>query len=267
VASPGRSADIKKVGWRFHVPVCFGIVGGALLIAVTEILSSAHRISGDLRDAGLVVGGILIGLIALSLNEFYRTAPQRARVEREREAERQRHQEERRLDFEQYRALQSELRETRSRASTLQGKLELTGALDRDRVGDALLLGFYFHRRGEGLPSSPRQSIFKTAALRLKLTTEKTAEVKLDKNALHDVLEIAYGPVVAEAFDLGYLLSHLGEDGFPQTHSAEILGELEKQLKALKLDSKVPAGADLPEDASGLFKKLAARVISIVRRM
>jgi hypothetical protein len=264
VATPERPAGVKN-GWRFHVTVYFGIVGGALLIVASVLLRSAHVISGEVRDAGLVIGGLLVGLIAVALNEIYRLKPERARLERERELERQRHQEERRLDFEQYRAIQSELRDMRSNAAALQSKLELTGALDRDRVGDALLLGFYFHRRGERLPSPPHQSIFTTAARRLKLVTEKRGEIRLDKPALHEVLEITYGPIVAEAFDLGYLLSHLHQDGSADQRP-EILSELERQLNELKLDSKPNSAAAFPEEASELFKKLAARVVSIVRR-
>jgi len=265
VAVPEQSSGIKN-GWRFHIPVCFGIAAGVLLIAVAEALSRAHMISSDVHDAGLVVGGALLGLIALSLDELYRTGPERERMRREREAELTRHQEERRLDFEQYRALQAELREMRTQAAALKAKLDLTGALDRDRIGDALLLGFYFDRRGDGLPSAPKQSIFKTAAVRLKLLTRTVNEVKLDKPALRNVLEIAYGPVVAEAYDLGYLLSHLGEDGLVQGSSAEILGELEEQLKALKLDSK-PSTAPSTNGIASSLKQLAARVASIVRRM
>lgn len=265
MAVPEQLSGIRN-GWRFHIPVFFGIAAGVLLIAAAEALSRSHLIPNDVRDAGLVVGGALLGLIALSLDELYRAGPERERIRREREAEVARHQEERRLDFEQYRGLQTELRETRARTATLQTKLDLTGALDRDRIGDALLLGFYFHRRGERLPSSPKQSIFKTAATRLKVATEMGSDVKLDRSALHDVLEIAYGPVVAEAFDLGYLLSHLGEDGLALEPGAEILGELEKQLKALKLDSK-PASSGNSNDISSSIRNLAARVVSIVRRM
>jgi hypothetical protein len=271
LAIPERSAG-AKTGWRFRVPVRFGIRAGvlllgngALVIFVTELLSSTHALSQSEHDAGLVVGGALIGLVALSINEIFRLEPERRHVQHERNAELQRHQEERRLDFEQFRALQSELRETQARASTLQARLDLTGALDRDRIGDALLLGFYFHRRREGLPSAPNQSIFGTAALRLKVLTDKIAEVKLDKPELHDVLEIAYGPIVSEAFDLGYILSHLGEDGFPEAPGPELLRELEQHLKALKIDAEVGTSADLSAEVRGFFKKVAARVIYIVR--
>jgi len=264
VAAPEQLSGLKN-GRRFHVPVLFGIVSGIILIAGAEVMGRLHLVPSDVRDADLVVGGALLGLIALYLDEIYRAGPERARLRREREAERARHQEERRLDFEQYRALQAELREMRSQTAKLKTTLDLTGALDRDRIGDALLLGFYFHRRGEALPSSPKQSIFKTAAMRLKLLTQTLTEVQLDKQALHDVLEIAYGPVVAEAFDLGYLLSHLGEDGLVQGPETQILGELEKQLKTLKLDAK--AAADGGSDGiAGSIRKLAARVVSIVRR-
>jgi hypothetical protein len=263
-AVPDPSAGIIRAGWRFHVPVCVGIAGGALLILAVELASRFGLIGRTGRDVGLVAGGMLLGLVALCLYEFLRAAPERARTLRERETELQRHQEERRLDFEQYRALQTELRETRSRAENLEAKLNLAGALDRDRIGDALLLGFYFHRRGERLPSPPRQSIFKTSAQRLKLLSGSVTEVRLDKAALHDVLEIAYGPVVSESFDLGYVLSHLGDDGFPEGRP-EALGELEKQLRALKLDAKSGIVAELPDEISGLFRRLAARVMSIVR--
>jgi hypothetical protein len=266
VTIPERSAGVRKIGWQFHVPVYFGIVGGALLIILSEMLNSAHLIPVAVKDAGLVAGGALLGLVALLLNETYRVEPERARIEREREAERHRHQEERRLDFEQYRALQSELREARSTAATLQSRLNLSGAIDRDRVGDALLLGFYFHRRNERLPSAPKLAIFTIAAKRLKLVREKNAEIKVDKTALREVLEIAYGSVVSEAFDLGYLLSHLGEDGVSTTRSPEILAQLQEHLNALKLNGKAGAGPNIPSEAVGLFKKLGARVVEIVKR-
>ncbi|MBV9333187.1 MAG: hypothetical protein JO146_04200, partial [Candidatus Eremiobacteraeota bacterium] len=194
----------------------------------------------------------------------YRTGPALWRMRRERETEFARHQEERRLDFEQYRALQTELREARAHSNSLEKKLELTGALDRDRIGDALLLGFYFDRRRDGLPSSPKQSIFKTAAVRLKVLSSSAADVRLEKPALHSVLEIVYGPVVAESFDLGYVLSHLGADGLPRESSIEILGEIEKQLGALKLDTK-PWRANGTAGISSNIRNLASRVVSIIR--
>lgn len=264
MATPERPAGGMN-GWRFHVTVYFGIVAGVFVILASELLGSAHVISSEVKDVTLVIGGLLLGLIAVSLNERYRAEPERARLEREREQERQRHQEERRLDFEQYRAIQSQLREMRAHTAALQSKLELTGALDRDRVGDALLLGFYFDRRGERLPSAPHDSIFTTAARRLKLVTAKKAEIRLEKPALHEVLEMTYGPIVGEAFDLGYLLSHLQEHG-SSDQRPEILAELERQLNALKLDSQPHDGARRSDEASELFKKLAARVISVVRR-
>lgn len=261
---PDGSAGIKRAGWRFYFPVCVGIAGGALLIVLAEFLSAHGLIGRTMREVTLVIGGILLGLVALGLYQLYWIAPQRHQERQERDSELQRHQEERRLDFEQYRTLQSELRETRSRAESLEAKVSLGGALDRDHVGDALLLGFYFHRRGERLPSPPHQSIFNTAATRLKLINERMTEVKLDKTGLHDVLEITYGPVVAESFDLGYVLSHLSEDSVREGRP-ETLDELEKQLKALKLDARSGIAADLPEEINGLFRKLAARVMTIVR--
>lgn len=265
MARPQWPAGIKNAGWRFRFLVYGAIVGGLILIAAVELSSSARLIPRELADAGLVLGGALVGLVALYLDETFRVRPERARVEAEREAERQRHQEERRLDFEQYRALQFELRATRARAAALQAKLDLTGALDRERVGDALLLGFYFHRRAERLASSPHRSVFQMAALRLKIVADPAAEVKLAKEALRDVIEVTYGPIVAEGFDLGYLLSHIGEDGLSQARP-EVLNELEKQLRSLKFDSHSNSAAGLPAEASELFKKLAARVMSIVRK-
>lgn len=264
MATSQRPAGVMN-GWKFHVTVYFGIVAGGLLILAAELLSSAHLISREVRDGGLVIGGMLVGLIAVSLSEIYRVEPERARVERDRELERQRHQEERRLDFEQYRAMQSEVRDMRSHAVTLQAKLELTGALDRDRVGDALLLGFYFHRRNERLSSPPHHPVFMTAARRLKLITVKKGDIKLEKPALREVLEMTYGPIVAEAFDLGYLLSHLHEDGASEQRP-EILTELERQLNSLKVDPNSHDGVASGDEASELFKKLASRVVSIVRR-
>lgn len=259
-------ADPKKAGWRFHIRVGLGIAGGVFLILFSEIAAAARAITPALKDLFLIAGGMLVGLVALSLDEAYRNAPERLRCEEERTAERQRHQEERRLDFEEYRALQSELREARLRAATLQTKLDLGGAIDRDRVGDALLLGFYFHRRGEQLPSSSGRSIFKTAAERLKVLSDPKGDVRLDKAAMRDVLNVAYGPVVAEAYDLGYLLSHLGEDGLPETSNPEILGELERHLKALKLGAEFRSRNGVTADAANLFQRLASRIVSIVRR-
>jgi hypothetical protein len=264
VATFGRSAGVKKSGWKFHVPVCSAIAAGVILVVAVEIASSTGHLQGALRDLGLVLGGALIGFIGLCLYEIYRAGPRLALAERERDAERQRHQDERRLDFEQYRALQLELRQMRSHASSLQAKLDLTGAIDRDRIGDALVLGFYFHRRNERLPSSPAQSIFNIAARRLKLLGNN-AEIKVDKDPLYEVLHMAYGPIVAEAFDLGYTLSHLGEDGFSEVRP-EILADLENQLKALRLDHKTGSTADLPDGVATLFKQLADRVVSIVRQ-
>jgi len=263
VATPERSAGDKKPGWEFYVPVCSAIAAGILIVVAAELWGSSHQTNGGARDVVLVSGGALLGLIALWLYEIYSAAPRLQRIERERAAERHRHQEERRLDFEQFRTLQSDLRQMRSHSSALQAKLDLTGAIDRDRVGDALILGFYFHRRTERLPSAPTQSIFTIAAKRLKLRNDD-AEINLDKAALHEVLHMAYGPVVAEALDMGYLLSHLGEDGFPEGRP-EILADLESQLKALKLDHTAGNTAELPDDIASLFKKLAGRVVSIVR--
>jgi hypothetical protein len=83
---------------------------------------------------------------------------------------------------------------------------------------------------------------------------------------VRNVLEIAYGAIITEAFDLGYILSHLNEDGVTPTRGGpEILGELQKHLNDLKFDSKV-SNSEMPEELSGIFKKLAARVIAIVAR-
>lgn len=264
MAVPGQSAGITN-GWRFIVFACLGIVVGSLLIAAAEALNGAHLIAPELRDAALVLGGAAFGLTALCVNEVYRVLPELERLQREREVERVRHQEERRTDFEEYRALQTELEEMRAHATALQSKLDLAGALDRERVGDALLMGFYFHRRDERLPSAPKESIFRTAAARLKVVSGTTVDVKLDKATLHDVIEIAYGLVVAEAFDLGYVLSHLGEDGVVRSHDPDVLAELEKHLKAVRFNT--PASpARTTQDLSALLRGVVARVGSFVCR-
>ena len=265
MAAQERPADAKAAGWRVHVPVYLGIVGGVLLLLAIEVVGSIRPIPQSMRDAGLIVGGALTGLVVFLLDELYGRGLERERLEHARLLERARHQEERRLDFEQYRELQAELRESRSRVATLQAKVDLGGAIDRDWVGDALLLGFYFHRRGERLPSSTHRSIFKTAAFRLKLIPDEKHDLTVDKAATHDILQISYGPVIAEAFDLGYLLSHLGENGLPATISPEIVAELEKHLRDLKIDPDGRAYSGFDPN-SGVFKRLAARIISIVRR-
>ncbi len=264
MATDEGPADPKKAGWRFHFPVCLAIAGGLFLILLAEVGAGARAISTGLKDFALILGGTLVGLGSLSLNEIYRAQPERLRSEEAREAERERHQEERRLDFEEYRALQTELRVVRLRAASLQSKLDLTGAVDRDRVGDALVLGFYFHRRNDRLPSGGG-SIFKRAGERLKLAEPKR-DLKLEKSAVQQVLHIAYGPVVAESFHLGYLLSHLGDEEMPQTSSPEILGELERHLKALKLGAEIGSHNGRAAGAATLFQRLASRVVSVVRR-
>ena len=263
MATTERPAGSKRTGWRFHVPVCFQCRRHLSRSHHGNFGGRPHR-SGEPQGRRLDSGRRADGAGRREPQRDFRVAPERLKDEREREAERQRHQEERRLDFEQYRSLQTELRETKSRAASLQAKIELTGALDRDRVGDALLLGFYFHRRNERLASS-RESIFRTAAERLKLVTGNAHEIKLEKSALHEVLELTYGPIVAESFDLGYVLSHLGEDGLLEGR-VEILSELERHLKSLRPNTRDGAVPDVPPEVTGLFRKLAGRVVSIVRR-
>ncbi len=258
-------AGPNRAGWRFHVPVGLGIAGGVLLIVAVLLLGRAGAIAYGLVDIGLVAGGALVGLTALSLDEIYRNAPERLHLERQRDAERVRQQEERRLDFEQYRALQAELRDVRAHAGQLQAKLDLTGALDRDRVGDALLLGFYFHRRDDRLASGSGRPIFKTAAQRLRVVTDPARDLDLDKTATRAVLNAAYGAVVAEAFDLGYLLSHFGEDGLPPAARPEILSELERHLQSLRPDAGVRSRNGVPRDVSGVLQRVAARIVAIVR--
>jgi hypothetical protein len=89
-----------------------------------------------LVDIGLIAGGALVGLTALSLDEICRNAPERLRLERQRDADRTRQNEERRLDFEQYRALQAELRDARALAGRLQAKLDLTATTASPRAAD-----------------------------------------------------------------------------------------------------------------------------------
>ena len=258
-------AGPNKAGWRFHVPVGLGIAGGVLLIVGVLLLGRAGAIAAGLVNIGLVAGGALVGLTALSLDEIYRNAPERLRLEHQRDADRVRQQEERRLDFEQYRVLQAELRDARARAGTLQAKLDLTGALDRDRVGDALLLGFYFHRRDDRLDGGRGRPIFKTAAQRLRVVNDAARDLELDKAATRSVLNAAYGAVVAEAFDLGFLLSHFGEDELPPVTRPEILSELERHLQSLRPDADLRNRNGAPRDVSGVLQRVAARIVAIVR--
>jgi len=258
-------ADVKKAGWQFYVPVCLGIAAGFFLIVLAEALGMARVISQGFKEACFILGGILMGLASLCLDDLVRTRPAIQRLEEEAAAERAQHQEERRLDFEEYRALQSELRLAREEVSSLRAKMAFAAALDRDYVGDALLLGFYFHKRAERLPSNPSRSIFKAAATRLKVVRDPKCDVLLDKDGLHGVLDIAYGPVVSDAFDLGYLLSHLGEEGAAATASPDIPSDLEQHLKALKLGAAMRTRNGAPHDVSGLLRRFAQRIVSIVR--
>ena len=239
MATSRDPADVRKVDWRFYLPVCLAIIFGALIVAVIEDSPALRLILRGWADAALVLGGALIGLTGIVLEDIYRSGPERVRVAQEREAERQRHQEERRLDFAQYRLLQAELRETQVRAERLQAKLELTGVLDRDRVGNALLLGFYFDRRGEPITATAERTIFETAAQHLKLPAEPFEQTKVDRAAAHDLLTMAYGANVAEAFDFGFLLSRLDASGFPDNCTPETLAQLEQQLKRLGDDSEL----------------------------
>ena len=230
---------MRKIDWRFYLPVCLAIIFGALIVAVIEDSPALRLILRGWADAALVLGGALIGLTGIVLEEIYRGGPERERAAQEREAERQRHQEERRLDFAQYRLLQAELRETQARAERLQAKIELTGVLDRDRVGNALLLGFYFDRRDELIAATAERTIFETAAQQLKLPAEPFEQTKVDRAATHDLLAMAYGANVAEAFDFGYLLGCLDASGFPDNCTPETLAQLEQQLKRLGDDSEL----------------------------
>ncbi|HVN69241.1 MAG TPA: hypothetical protein VMU38_06310 [Candidatus Binatia bacterium] len=242
---------------------------GLFVIGAVEAIGWFRPIPQAAHDLGLVVGGGLVGLIVFWIDETYVASPERKRAAEERESERQRHQEERRLDFEQFRALQSELRECRLHAASLQAKIDFTGAVDRDRVGDALLLGFYFHRRNERLPSDSRQSIFNTAAMRLRLLTNAAQDINVDKDSVRGVIEMAYGPIVSEGFDLGYVLSHLDENVLPSATSPEIMMELERHLSELKVGAErvqPEPGTAASDDASGLFTRLTTRIISILRR-
>ena len=239
VASSRDPADVRKIDWRFYLPVCLAIIFGALIIAIVEDSPALRLILRGWADAALVLGGALIGLTGIVLEEIYRGGPERVRVAQEREADRLRHQEERRLDFTEYRKLQAALRETQSRAERLQAKLGLTGVLDRDRVGNAVLLGFYFDRRDEPIAATNERTIFETAAQQLKLPAEPFELMKVDRMATHDLLSMAYGANVAEAFDFGYLLSRLDAGGFPDNCTPETLAQLERQLKRLGDDSEL----------------------------
>jgi len=139
VATSRDPADVRKIDWRFYLPVCLAIIFGALIVAIVEDSPALRLILRGWADAALVLGGALIGLTGIVLEEIYRGGPERMRIAQEHEADRQRHQEERRLDFTEYRKLQAKLRETESQAECLQAELELTGVLEPDRIGNGLL--------------------------------------------------------------------------------------------------------------------------------
>ena len=98
MATSRDPADARKIDWRFYLPVCLAIIFGALIIAIVEGSPALRLILRGWADAALVLGGALIGLTGIVLEEIYRGGPEREHVAQEREADRQRHREERRLD-------------------------------------------------------------------------------------------------------------------------------------------------------------------------
>jgi hypothetical protein len=68
--------------------------------------------------------------------------------------------------------------------------------------------------------------------------TDSARDLELDMTATRGVLDAAYGAVVAEAFDLGFVLSH--HDGLRSRNG-------------------------VPRDASGILQRVAARIVALVR--
>lgn len=85
-----------SVNWRFHIPVFLGVAGGVFIVALVEL----RPVPQGLRDVALVLGGALIGLMSLWLDEMVRTGP-------ERDAARKEHARERREDHERANALRA----------------------------------------------------------------------------------------------------------------------------------------------------------------
>jgi hypothetical protein len=122
----------QNVNWNFHVPVFLGMLGGAVLVTVVEL----RPLPQGLRDAALVVGGALVGLISLWLDEVLRTAPERRRLEQQRVADSEQHERERTDEREQH---ETDRAEDQQRIEKLHDEnrrlLELSKASeDRDRI-------------------------------------------------------------------------------------------------------------------------------------
>lgn len=138
MATSRDPADVRKIDWRFYLPVCLAIILGAFIVAIVENSPALRLVLLGWADAALVLGGALIGLTGIVLEEIYRSGPERVRVAQERQADVQRHQEERRVDFTEYQKLQAELRDTQSRAERLQAKLELIGSFAPPRAAESI---------------------------------------------------------------------------------------------------------------------------------
>lgn len=96
--SSPKPAKAQKINWNFHAPVFIGIVGGVVLVLVVEL----RPVPQGLRDAALIVGGALVGLISLWLDEVFRTGPERQRLEQQRVADNQQHERERAEERDQH---------------------------------------------------------------------------------------------------------------------------------------------------------------------
>lgn len=116
---PSSNGGIKEpFRWQFHAVVLLFVIVGMTIVAIAETRSPFWK------DIGLVVGGALIGFVSLSIDEHFRSRPERARARREREEERREHENERAADGRRAEELLSENQKLLAQVGAVQTIIE-----------------------------------------------------------------------------------------------------------------------------------------------
>ena len=137
--------------WRLHRFVLSFVALGAFVLFLVERYASPAW-----KDVGLIVGGILIGFIALSVDELIQGRPERRRASeqsaKEREEARSLHEKERADDQVQITALRAENGELLARLSGVQETIRRETLLSQSQTNGAYHLG----RMATALPTSQK---------------------------------------------------------------------------------------------------------------
>jgi hypothetical protein len=233
--------------WHLHGFVLFFVVLGLFVVLLAEFYASTPA----WKDVGLIVGGILIGFVALSVDELIRARPERRRAKeqtaKEREADRRQHKEEIKNDLEKFLALESQLHESKRRETELQAQLEVVMAQERRHIYDALWLGYVHHQPHEQL--GVRGPIFANIASKLDLPADlveekhyqNLEEYSVFMTRIFDALERKFGPAVVAACELGAFLGNLNAIGFKAMFhpNADSLEYVQTRLRLLKCDQEI----------------------------